>query len=179
MRSERIMPNNVFIPETAEQIADQLGETHLQACQKIEQIVATCGIEQALAWMEETLSIEAGGGLMVSTGERRRTLGGVFFYVVRGQLPKALRKQLFPFPPKKRKKKSPTPPAAQELPVEDAVTEPVSDSARRLEELRNAEKEAQERLATIQALPPSERTGLMSAMRDLQRIRAEIKALNG
>ncbi len=141
--------------------------------------MATCGIEQALASLQETLAIEAGGGLMVSNGERRRTPGGVFFYLVRGRLSKELRRQLFPFPPKKRNKKSLQKPAVQESPVQDRITEPepVSENSGRLEELRQVEQAAMERLAAIQALPPSERVGLMSAMKELQRIRGEMKSL--
>jgi hypothetical protein len=48
----------------------------------------------------------------------------------------------------------------------------------RLEELRNAEKKAQELLAAIQALPPAERSGLMSAMKELQKIREDLKSLS-
>ena len=114
---------------------------------------------------------------MVNNGERRRTPGGAFFYLVRGRLTKELRKQLFLYSPKTRKKKSPQQPAVQELPVQDASTEPVSENLSRLEELRNAEQETLERLAAIQALPPSERVGLMSVMKELQRIREEMKSL--
>ena len=55
---------------------------------------------------------------------------------------------------------------------------PVSENLGRLAELRQAEREAQERLTAIQALPPAERTGLMSAMKELQKIRAEISTLH-
>jgi phosphorylated adapter RNA export protein len=110
---------NISISEIADQIADQLGETEVPVCKK-SQIVEACGVEQTQAWLDETLAIEAGGGMMVSTGERRRTPGGVFFYVVKGRLSKELRRQLFPYPPKK---KSPQKPATQELPVEEAITE--------------------------------------------------------
>jgi hypothetical protein len=112
--------------------------------------------------------------MMVDTGERRRTPGGVFFYLVKGRISKELRRQLFPYPPKK---KSSQKPGAQELPVQDTITEPASENVGRLEELREAERETQERLAEIQALPPDERSGLMSAMKELQRIRAEMKSL--
>lgn len=143
----------------------------------MEQIVETCGVEQTLIWLEETLAIEARGGLMVNNGERRRTPGGVFFYLVKGHLAKELREQLFPYRPKTRKKKSPQQPVVQELPVQDASTEPVSENLSRLEELRNAEQGTLERLAAIQALPPSEKVGLMSVLKELQRIREEMKSL--
>ena len=62
--------------------------------------------------------------------------------------------------------------------MDDAITEPVPEQTDRLAELRNAEREVRERLAAIQALPPSERTGLMSAMKELQKIREEMKSLS-
>lgn len=129
-----------------------------------------------LTWLEETLAIEASGGMMVNNGERRRTPGGVFFYLVKGRLSKELRQQLFPFPPKNRNKKRSKQPAVQEAPTRANFTN--SENLGRLEELRQAEQEALERLSALQALPPSERTGLMSVMKDLQKIRAEISALH-
>src|SRR5262245_34789659 len=80
-RSSRAMISNHSTQQIAAQIADQLGEAHVQARQKIEQIVEACGSEQALAWLEETLAIETNGGLMVNNGERRRAPGGVYFYL--------------------------------------------------------------------------------------------------
>ncbi len=124
------------IQETADQIADRLGETEPLARKKIQQVVEACGVEQALAWLQETLELEASGRLMVSSGERRRTPGGVFFYLVKGRLSKELRKQLFPYRPKKRKQKSPQQPPVQDLPVQDTITDPGSENLRRLEELR-------------------------------------------
>jgi hypothetical protein len=176
LRGELTISTNVSIAEAANQIADQVGETEPLARKKIQQVVEACGVEQSQAWLEETLAIEASGGLMVDTGERRRTLGGVFFYLVKGRLPKELRKELFPYPPKRRKKKSR--PADGESAAQNAVAEPmlVSEELGRLEELRKAEQTAKERVAAIQALPPIERTGLMSAMKELERIREEMQA---
>jgi hypothetical protein len=168
------------VAEAANQIADQLGETEASVRKKIQQIIQVCGIEQTQAWLEETLSIEASGGLLVHTGERRRTPGGVFFYLVKGRLPKELRQQLFPYLARKRAKKPAQQPAAQESPIQDTMAEllSVSENSGRLEELRKAEQEMLERLAAIQALPPSERVGLMSVMKGLQKIRAEITTLH-
>jgi hypothetical protein len=178
LQGECTISTNVSITEFADQIANQLGENEASVRKKLCQIVEACGIEQTQAWLDETLSIEANGGLMVGTGERRRTPGGVFFYLVKGRLSKDLRKQLFPYPPKKHKKKARKADEASSGQAGVAEPMPVSENMARLEELRNAEREAQERLAAIQALPPSERTGLMSAMKELQKIRAEISALN-
>lgn len=155
-----------------------MNETEPSVRHKIKQIIEVCGIEQTQAWLEETLSIEASGGMMVNTGERRRTPGGVFFYLVKGRLSQELRHQLFPYYPKKRAKKLSPKQTVQEAPAQEAASEPVSENVDRLEELRQAEQEILERLSAIQALPPSERTGLMSVMKELQKIRAEITVLH-
>ncbi len=147
------------------------------ALKKIRQIVETCGVEQARAWLQETHTIEASGGLMINNGERRRTPGGVFFYLVKGRISKELRKQLFPFPSKKRKKKRLENSAIQEAPAQN--NDANIDTLDRLEELRQAEQETLERLSAIQTLPPLERTGLMSVMKDLLKIRDEIRSFEG
>jgi hypothetical protein len=47
----------------------------------------------------------------------------------------------------------------------------------RLAALQQAEQEAEDKLETIKALPPAQQQGLFSAMRDLQKIRDEIRML--
>ncbi len=175
-----IISENTSVAEAANQIADQLGETEASVRKKLQQIIQACGIERTQAWLEETLSIEASGGLLVHTGERRRTPGGVFFYPVKGRLSQELRQQLFPYLARKRAKKSAQQPVVEESPIQDTMAEPLSasENASRLEELRKAEQETLERLTAIQALPPSERVELMSVMKDLQKIRAEVTSLH-
>src|SRR5512135_2307997 len=85
-------------------IAQQLGETEKEPLQQINRIVKTLGPEQALAFLNETLMIEAQGGQLLSDGSRRRTPGGVFFHLVRTNGPEELR---FPW----RKKPKATKPA--------------------------------------------------------------------
>ncbi len=67
----------------AMQIADRLGETEEQARQQFVRTVRTLGRTQSLALLEETLQVEAAGGLMLPDGSRRRTAGGVFFFLAR------------------------------------------------------------------------------------------------
>jgi len=64
-------------------IADRLGETEAQARQQLVRTVQTLGRTQALALLEETMQIETSGGMMLPDGSRRRTIGGVFFWLVR------------------------------------------------------------------------------------------------
>jgi hypothetical protein len=72
-------------------IAKQLGETEAGPRQQLAMVVKQLGPEQALAFLDETLAIEANGGLMLPDGSRRRTPGGVFFYLVRTKGPPTVR----------------------------------------------------------------------------------------
>jgi cell division septation protein DedD len=65
----------------AEQIADTLGEKQFLARKQIQSIVDRFGEEGAIALLQETLDIEANGGLLTSSGTRRRTIGGIFFHL--------------------------------------------------------------------------------------------------
>ena len=65
----------------ATMIADRLGETVIGARVQIKRIVQVLGRSQARALLEETLRVEENGGIMVPDGSRRRTPGGVFFYL--------------------------------------------------------------------------------------------------
>ena len=75
-QEHRPTPNMV-----ATMIADRLGETVTGARAQIKRIVQILGRSQARALLEETLRVEENGGIMVPDGSRRRTPGGVFFYL--------------------------------------------------------------------------------------------------
>src|SRR6266516_1656079 len=90
---EEAEPQQVREPSqqmVARMIADRLGETEIPPRVRIKRIVQAIGRTQACALLEETLQIEAQGGMMLPNGSRRRTAGGVFFTLVltKGQ-PKA------------------------------------------------------------------------------------------
>ncbi|MFP4441289.1 MAG: phosphorylated adapter RNA export RNA-binding domain-containing protein [Chloroflexaceae bacterium] len=89
-------------PNVTTAIAQALGETTSVARAQIARIVARCGAEQAQAWLAETQQIEANGGMPTLDGTRRRTPGGVYFYLVRGALRAAGRtddlRAIFPRP---------------------------------------------------------------------------------
>ncbi len=67
-------------------IAAQLGETEQGPVMQIRRAVRTLGPERTLQFVQRTLDVEAQGGLMLPDGSRRRTPGGVFFYLVRGHI---------------------------------------------------------------------------------------------
>ena len=80
------MSNVNPITSTAAAIAAQLGETAPGARATIWRTVRTIGVDRAQAFVAQALEVEANGGLLVPDGSRRRTPGGVFFYLVRTQI---------------------------------------------------------------------------------------------
>jgi hypothetical protein len=80
------MSNPHPITETATAIAAQLGETHAGARATIWRTVRTLGPERAQAFVAQALEVEANGGMLIPDGSRKRTLGGIFFYLVRTQI---------------------------------------------------------------------------------------------
>ncbi len=74
------------VREVATTIATKLGETDLQPITQIRRIVYRLGADVALALLDEAMQVEADGGMMLHDGSRRRSPGGVYFYVVRGRV---------------------------------------------------------------------------------------------
>ena len=68
---------------TAAAIADQLGEAEELPRRQIVRAVRVLGEDQARAVLAEALAIEAAGGELLPDGSRRRTVGGIFFRLVR------------------------------------------------------------------------------------------------
>ena len=104
----------------ATSIAQQLHETEAGPRVLIQRIVRLLGEENALRYLQETIRIEEGGGMMLQDGSRRRTPGGVFFSVVRGAVPPDLRSKLFL--PMKNK-------SAEKMPKQDALPPRVFQSS--------------------------------------------------
>jgi hypothetical protein len=71
---------------TTTAIADQLGETVGGARATIWRTVRTIGPERAQAFVAHAREAEANGGMLIPDGSRKRTLGGIFFYLVRTQV---------------------------------------------------------------------------------------------
>ncbi len=81
--------------EVATRIAEQLGETEEEPRKTIYKIVKKLGTDEALRFMQKTLEVEAAGGIMVPDQSRRRTIGGVFFYLVKTEAPPEITKHIF------------------------------------------------------------------------------------
>ncbi len=106
-------------PES-QQLIDRLG-THLRETEKtplkyLEQIVIWCGADFANALLEETLQMEMSGGLLTLDRSRRRTPGGVFFYLAKPRIYWLVAEKIFPQlkAPESEKKANPVPREAYE-----------------------------------------------------------------
>ena len=89
--------------DIATTIAQELGETQAVPIKQIRRTVQRLGPDAALAFLQETQQIEAQGGLMLPDGSRRRTPGGVFFFLVRQRVTPEDRAVIFPDWPKRPK----------------------------------------------------------------------------
>jgi hypothetical protein len=78
-------------------IARQLDETNPAALKQMELIVRHVGAEAALAFLQETVAVEAQGGMMLPDGSRRRTPGGVYLYLAKGRIPREIRALIWPY----------------------------------------------------------------------------------
>ncbi len=72
--------------ETVSTIAKALGESDEIPLGQIAGVVRALGDELCLKLLAETQQIEAKGGMMLPDNSRKRTLGGVFFFLARQKL---------------------------------------------------------------------------------------------
>ncbi len=77
------------------EIAAELGETEAAPKYEIDRIVEHCGEAFARAILAEAKAVEATGGMMTHDGSRRRTLGGIFFYLAHGRMTKDQKRVVF------------------------------------------------------------------------------------
>lgn len=91
-------------------LAAQLSETDDEPIQLLTAVVENCGVDFARQLLQETVEIEAQGGLMIKNGQRRRTTGGVFFYLARGRISHRLRNKIFGIQQSDQPKPPPPPP---------------------------------------------------------------------
>ena len=78
-----------------EEIAIALDETDDVPLRQIETMARLCGLFFVEALVDEALDIDAGEGLLTSDAERRRTKGGVFFYLARYRMSPTVRRVIF------------------------------------------------------------------------------------
>ena len=78
--------------EAVQTIAQKLGEVEREPLKKLKAVVKILGPDKGLALCEKALEVEQQGGMLTQDGTRRRTPGGVFFYLVRGSNNKKVHK---------------------------------------------------------------------------------------
>ena len=70
----------------AAEIAAQLGETEPEPLQHLYRAVRNLGEERVREFVAQALVVEENGGMLLPDGSRRRSLGGVFFTLVRDDI---------------------------------------------------------------------------------------------
>ncbi len=90
------MPSTKEIRQTADSLAEQLGETESLPKRKLYRVVQTVGTERALALLTQTQEVESQGGMMLPDNSRKRTPGGIYFKLVKDQVSEEERKKIFP-----------------------------------------------------------------------------------
>src|SRR5690349_18629044 len=81
--------------ETVSTIAKALGETDEVPLFQITGVVRVLGEETAQKLLVETQETEKNGGMMLPDGSRKRTPGGVFFFLARQKLSQADKLAIF------------------------------------------------------------------------------------
>lgn len=103
--SARELPSSDVAQSVPERIAAALGENDELPKSQIRELANVFGDDKMLELLSETQRVEQAGGMLVPDGSRRRTPGGVFFYLARGQLSRADRRRIFGPPAEARQKK--------------------------------------------------------------------------
>ncbi len=87
--------------QIAQQIAAQLGETQYAPFAQIRRTIERVGPEMAQALADEAVGLAAAGGMLTPDGIPR-TVGGIFFFLVRQRVDPALVKEIFLSPAAQR-----------------------------------------------------------------------------
>jgi hypothetical protein len=80
----------------AREIAARLGEEDTGPIRQIEMLIRYVGLELVQQKTEEAIQLDAGDGMLTQTGDRRRTLGGIFFYIIKRDMDPSIRQRVFP-----------------------------------------------------------------------------------
>ena len=99
--------------EAVKTIAHTLGESEPEPLTQLQAVVEILGVEKATALCEKAVELEQQGGMLTKDGTRRKTVGGVSFYLVRGSGNKKVQK-LWPRPRKQHPATPDSPPTSEE-----------------------------------------------------------------
>ncbi|NWF69167.1 MAG: hypothetical protein HXY40_08775 [Chloroflexi bacterium] len=119
------------------EMARKLNERHPRTRELLIRIVEQVGYDQTNAVLKKALRLEAEGGLMVEDGSRRRTPGGVFFYLLKAEIGIERFREILP---KFNSKDQPQ--TARAAPRPPARKEPPFDFAQRRDVLLDLLKES-------------------------------------
>ena len=67
-------------------IAETLGERKVTPIAQIRRIVERLGAKRAIELAQDAIAIQKAGGVLIPNGTRKRTTGGIFFLLCKGQL---------------------------------------------------------------------------------------------
>jgi len=90
--------------KVVKEIIATLGEIDPKAQQAVRRVVRVKGAAQAQAWLAEAQQIEAGPGMLTDDGQRPRSVGGIFFKLVKNGSTSRERGRMFGPPPNQTKK---------------------------------------------------------------------------
>ena len=114
------------LQQITDQIATALNETNPGARDQIHNMLQIMGVEFAQTVFQETIEVENSGGLMLPSGKRRRTPGGVFFFLAKQKLTPEQQEVIFPqpvkFPPPQPSSQAAKPAIVSEPPASEPVT---------------------------------------------------------
>ncbi len=173
--------------DVCKQIAKTLGEKEQGPFSSILRIVRTCGPRFALVMLEEALAVEGAGGLWVSDGSRRRTPGGVFFYLIRQYASPPVSKLVLTGGEKPKEGQPPAtgrpaePAAVEPVPTSEPKPElvvpsdPLAEVRARLAALRQTRQAVQQDLEALQA--GQKQGGLLTVMKQVLEVEHQIDAL--
>ena len=82
---QKRLPDDAALQQLVTTIASWLEETDEMPLRQIRYIVRKAGPEQTMALLKEVLAIEQNGGMLVGDKSRRRSIGGVFFYLAKSK----------------------------------------------------------------------------------------------
>ena len=137
----------------AQELARTLGETKRGIIRKIELLIELMGEEFVEAVFEETLQVEAEGGLMTNAGDRRRTFGGVFFFLAKSKLDAETLERIFPRKYRSKRRAKQSGKAADGTSAQPTQLETLHKAADTLRErIRDMEAKGQKGVAMTQQL---------------------------
>jgi hypothetical protein len=167
----------------AKRIMTELGEPAQSARHQIARIVRYCGIEFAEQLFQDTMEIEANGGMLTADGSRRRTPGGVFFSLGRSRMTDEQRKKVFNPP---RKKPQPKPDVDSQATAEAETPKPEPPTQKpdlppeveaKFNELQLAAEQFRRKIAAIEAEPEDKQFMLALTRKMLRNTEGQIEAL--